>query len=122
MKKLRKQRIHEEERAGAGNKDTVFQNVDFTDDGVHALQIAPGDNRHPISLFMDTYAEEKSFSVLFAGHKRCYDEDKSVPVKYSATCKAELRNVDGRFSKSVPNIFFKLKKLQALQMRATTAP
>ncbi|XP_053403150.1 uncharacterized protein LOC123564956 [Mercenaria mercenaria] len=115
--------LSEEEQAGAGNKDTLFQNTDFTDDGVHALQIAPGENSHPISLFMDTYAEEKSFPVLFAGQKRCEDEDRLVPVKYSSICKAELRHVDGRFSKSVPNIFFKLKKLQALQVKymATTA-
>lgn len=105
--------MNEEERAGAGNKDTLFQNTDFTDDGVHALQIAPGENKHPISLFMDTFAEEKSFPVLFAGQKRCQDEERLVPVKYSAICKAELRNIDGRFAKSVPNIFFKLKKLQA---------
>lgn len=46
-----------------------------------------------------------------------------VPIRYSTACKAELRNVDGRFAKSVPNIFFTLKKLHALQVKdmATTA-
>jgi len=73
-----------------------------------------------LSAYVWTHMQKKSFPVLFS-HKRCHDEDRSVPVKYSAICKAELRNVDGRFSKSVPNIFFKLTKLQALQVRATIA-
>jgi hypothetical protein len=72
---------------------------------------------------MDAYSEEKSFQVLFAGRKRPENDDRLVPIRYSTVCKAELRNVDGRFAKSVPNIFFKLKKLQALQVKfmATTA-
>jgi len=115
--------LTEEEQAGAGNKDTLMQNVDFADDGLHALQIAPGEKNHPISLFMDTFAEEKSFPILFCGNKRIENIERTVPVTYSSICKAELRNVDTRFSKSVPNMFFKLKKLQALQVRdlATTA-
>ncbi|WAR21305.1 hypothetical protein MAR_015279 [Mya arenaria] len=53
--------LNNEEQSGAGNKDTLLQNLDFTDDGIHALQIAPGENNQPIGLFTDTYAEEKSF-------------------------------------------------------------
>ena len=100
-----------------------MQNVDFSDDGLHALQVAPGEKNHPISLFMDTFAEEKSFPILFCGEKRRENAERTIPVTYSTICKAELRNVDGRFCKSVPNIFFKLKKVQALQIRdlATTA-
>lgn len=52
--------LTEEEQAGAGNKDTMLQNNDFSDDGLHALQLANGENNHPIGLFIDTYAEEKS--------------------------------------------------------------
>lgn len=42
-----------EETSGSGNKDTLLQNIDFTDDGRHALQIAPGEKNHPISLYLD---------------------------------------------------------------------
>ena len=72
---------------------------------------------------MDPYSEEKSFPVIFAGKKRTENDDRFAPVTYSTICKAELRNVDCRFANSVPNIFFKLKKLQALQVKdmATTA-
>jgi hypothetical protein len=54
-----------EEQAGAGNKDTLVQNVDFADNGLHALQKVQGKKTHPISLLMDTSAEEKSYLVLW---------------------------------------------------------
>lgn len=94
----------EQEQAGAGNKDTMLQNIDFTDDGIHVLQIASGEKNHSISLFMDPYSEEKSFPVLFAGKKRPENDRRLVPLKYSSICKAELKNVDGRFANSVQNI------------------
>ncbi|WAR08395.1 hypothetical protein MAR_018353 [Mya arenaria] len=109
--------LNDQEQAGAGNKDTLLQNTDFTDDGVHALQIAPSENRHPIGLFMDTCAEK----ILFAAQKRCTNDNRLVPVKYSSICKAEMRNVDERFACSVANIFFIFKQLQALKDMATTA-
>ncbi|WAQ99743.1 PIF1-like protein [Mya arenaria] len=77
----------------------------------------PGENNQPIGLVTDTYAEEKSFPVLLAGIKRCSDETRQVPVRYTSICKAELRNVDGRFATSVTNMFFKLKKIQTLQIK-----
>jgi len=100
--------LTDEEQAGAGNKDTLMQNVDFADDCLHALQIAPGEKNHPISLFMDTFAKEKSFPILFCGSKRIENVEWTVPVTYSSICKAEFKNVDTRFSKSVPNMFFKI--------------
>jgi len=96
-------KLTEEEQACVGNEDTLMQNVDFADDGLPALQIAPGEKNHPISLFMDTFAKEKSFPILFCGNKRIKNIERTVPVTYSSICKAELRNVDTRFSKSVPN-------------------
>lgn len=52
----------------------------FTDDGRHALQVAPGEKNRPVSLFLDQNSEEKSFPVLFAGQKRTDNEDRKVPV------------------------------------------
>ena len=51
--------INEDECHESGNRDLLLQHIDFTDDGKHALHIAPGEKNHPLSLFMDTYAEEK---------------------------------------------------------------
>lgn len=112
-----------EETSGSGNKDTLLQNIDFTDDGRHALQIAPGEKNHPISVYLDQYSEEKAFPVLFAGQKRTENDERQIPVTFSTICKVELRNVDRRFATCVSNIFFKLKILQTLQVKdiATTA-
>ena len=71
--------------------------------------MAPGEQNHPIGLYLDKHAEEKSFPVLFAGKRR--NASRQSYVRYSTICKAELRNIDRRFATSVPNIFFKLKKL-----------
>jgi len=104
-----------------GNADTLLNHNDFTDDGRHALKLAPGEKSHPFSLFLDKYAEEKSFPILFNGQKK---PEHPIPVTYATICKAQLRSADRRFSKSIPNTFFKLKKLQAEQVKnsISTAP
>lgn len=74
-------------------------------------------------MYLDQYSEEKAFPVLFAGQKRTENDERQNPVTFSTICKVELRNVDRRFATCVSNIFFKLKKLQTLQVKdiATTA-
>ena len=104
--------LNEEESYGSGNKDTLLQPLDYTDDGQQALKIAPAEGSSPVSLYLDTYAEEKSFPVLFGGRKRINNEARIRPVTYATICKAELRGHDRRFATSVSNLFFKLKKLQ----------
>ena len=43
--------------------------------------------------------------------------DREIPLHYSDICKWELRNVDRRVALCVPNIFYKLKKLQIKQIK-----
>ena len=43
-------------------------------------------------------------------------DERLVPVHYSDIVKWELRSVDRRAAQSVPNIFFKHKKLQMKQI------
>ena len=81
----------EDDQIRTGNRDTILTPCDFTDDGKHALKMAPGENNHPIALYLDKYAEEKSFPVLFGGKKR---PTTRCQVRYSTICKAELGNVD----------------------------
>jgi len=88
----------------SGNSDTLLQHNDFIDDGRHALKIAPGEQNHSVSLYLDEYAEEKSFPLLFGGQKH-YTHP--IKVSYATICKSELRNRDRRFATCVPNIFFK---------------
>ena len=98
----------------SGNSDTLFQHNDFTDNEHHAIKIAPGEQNHPVSLYLDEYAEEKSFPLLFGGQKRYAHP---IKVSYATICKSELRNRDRRFATCFPNIFFILKKLQTEQVK-----
>ena len=80
------------------------------------LSVAPGEGQKPLSLFKDPDAEYLAFPTLFCGQKRVPNSDRHVPVYYSDICKWELRCVDRRVALHVPNIFFKMKKLQIEQV------
>lgn len=67
-------------------------------------------------LFTDKDAEFLCFPTIFCGHRRTENEEREVPVHYSDIAKWELRGVDRRAAQSVPNIFFKLKKIQIKQV------
>ena len=69
-----------------------------------------------ISLYHDTDAEYLCFPTIFCGQRRPSKEERTVPVHYSDIVKWELRSVDKRAAQSVPNIFFKHKKLQMKQI------
>ena len=60
-----------------------------------------------------TYAFHPS---IFCGQRPPSKGERSVPVHYSDIVKRELRSVDRRVAQSVPNIFFKHKKLQMKQI------
>ena len=61
---------------------------------------------------MDKDSEYLSFPTLFCGKRRPDNNERKVPVTYNTVAKWELRCQDRRVAKSVPNIFYKLKKLQ----------
>ncbi|MDY6841695.1 MAG: AAA family ATPase [Pseudomonadota bacterium] len=115
--------ISEEAEVGGGCRDTLLHPNDFTEDGQRALKIAPGEGKHPLALFLDKDCEEKSFPTIFCGERRVDNNKRAKSITYSKICKQELRNQDRRVAHSIANIFFKLKKLQMLQIRdlATTA-
>lgn len=66
---------------------------------------------------MDKDSEYLSFPTLFCGKRRPDNNERKVPVTYSTVAKWELRCQDRRVAKSVPNIFYKLKKLQIKQIQ-----
>ena len=51
-----------------------------------------------------------SFPSIFCGKKR--SDKRQIPVQYRTICRRELRCQDRRVAESVPNIFYKLKKLE----------
>lgn len=97
-----------------GNSDTLVDEADIDTNKLYVF--APGENQKPISLFTDKDAEFLCFPTIFCGHRRTENEEREVPVHYSDIAKWELRSVDRRAAQSVPNIFFKLKKIQIKQV------
>ena len=77
---------------------------------------APGEGQHPLSLYQDKDAEYLCFPTIFCGQTPPSRDERLVPVHYSDIVKWELRSVDRRAAQSVPNIFFKHKKLQMKQI------
>ena len=71
---------------------------------------------------MDKYSEYLSFPTIFCGKRRRPDnKERKIPVPYGTVCKWELRCQDRRVAMSVPNIFYKLKKLQIKQIQDTAS-
>ncbi|XP_061170324.1 uncharacterized protein LOC133179634 [Saccostrea echinata] len=96
-----------------GNCDTLLD--DASRDMNQIYTFAPGGQR-PISLYQDPTAEYLSFPTIFCGKGRLQDDERQVHVSYADIAKWELRSVDRRAAQSVPNLFFKLKKIQMKQV------
>ncbi|VDI66528.1 Hypothetical predicted protein [Mytilus galloprovincialis] len=103
----------DESETHVGNTDTLLDHIPddnpLCDTG---LTFAPGEGQRPISLYSDPDAEYLSFPTIFCGQRRPDNKDRSVSVHYTDIVKWELRSMDRRVAQSVPNIFFKLKKIQ----------
>lgn len=99
-----------------GNLDTFLQTLDFREFN-QVLSVAPGEKNSPIGLFQDYHSEIFSFPTIYCGQSRTENHQRLVPLHYSDICKWELRNVDRRVAVCVPNIFFKLKRLQIKQIK-----
>jgi hypothetical protein len=96
----------------AGNLDTLLMPQDVSDEARHIISIAPGEGNRPLSIFMDKHSEILAFPTLFCGQARAENDEREVKVHYSEICKSELRRSDRRVAGHIPNLFFKLKKLQ----------
>ena len=88
---------------------------DQTFDKNEVLSVAPGGQR-PLSIFRDPHSEYLAFPTIFCGQKRPENAERYTAVYYSDICKWELRCVDRRVALHVPNIFYKMKRLQTEQV------
>ena len=104
----------DEQETACGNMDTLLDKADANADSVFV--VAPGEGQTPLSIFQDKNAEYLAFPTIFCGQTRKSNDNRERPIHYSDICKAELRSVDRRCALSVPNMFFKLKKLQMKQI------
>lgn len=74
--------------------------------GREIYSIAPGENKHPVSLMTDKQCEELAFPVLFPNGKFGYTAGRDVklsPVKYF---NARLLHYSGRFATNPEYLFF----------------
>ena len=99
-----------------GNVDTLVDDENLENKYDKVITFAPGEGQHPLSLYHDADAEYLCFPTIFCSQRRPSKEERTVPVHYSDIVKWELRSVDRRAAQSVPNIFFKHKKLQMKQI------
>ena len=99
-----------------GSLDTLVDDANIENKFDQVLTFAPGEGRHPLSLYQDTDAEYLCFPTIFCGQRRPNDTERTILVHYSDIVKWELRSIDRRAAQSVPNIFFKHKKLQMKQI------
>ena len=96
----------------SGVTDTLLQEPDVVVNADRIISFAPGEGNKPLGIFIDKDSEYLSFPTIFCGKRRADNKERKVPVLYSTVCKWELRCQDRRVAMSVPNIFYKLKKLQ----------
>ena len=99
-----------------GNVDTLVDDANIESKYDKVYTFAPGEGQHPLSLYQDKDAEYLCFPSIFCGQKPVSNDQRTVPVHYSDIVKWELRSVDRRAAQSVPNVFFKHKKLQMKQI------
>ncbi|CAC5376928.1 unnamed protein product [Mytilus coruscus] len=103
----------DENETHVGNTDTLLDYIpDNNPPCDTGLTFAPGEGRRPSSLYSDPDAEYLSFPTIFCDQRRPDNKERSVSVHYTDIVKWELRSMDRQVAQSVPNIFFKLQKIQ----------
>ena len=74
--------------------------------GNEVYNVAPGENRHPVSIMTDKKCEELAFPALFPRGRFGYTDDRKIkltPVKYF---NARLLHYSGRFATNPEYLFF----------------
>ena len=107
----------EVEERPSGVTDTLLQESNIVENADRIISFAPGEGNKPLGIFLDKDSEYLSFPSIFCGKRRPDNNERKVPVSYSTIAKWELRSQDRRAAMSVPNIFYKLKKLQIKQIQ-----
>ena len=85
---------------------TIQQDAGNCSLGNEVYNIAPGENRHPVSIMTDKSCEELAFPVLFPKGRFGYKDDREIklsPVKYF---NARLLHYSGRFATNLEYLFF----------------
>ena len=84
----------------------ILEENDQVSLGNEIYNIAPGENKHPVSFMTDKQCEEPAFPALFPKGKFGYNADRDVklsPVKYF---NARLFHYSGHFARNPEYLFF----------------
>ena len=104
---------HEDNNAAVCH--TMLDEKEF--DRYRPITFAPGEGNHPVSFFQDKDCEELSFPTVYCGERfNPTNKDTKKLISYADRCKWELRAFDGRARTNIPQLFFKLRKLQMKQV------
>jgi hypothetical protein len=88
------------------NYPVTVENSERGSLGNEIYNIAPGENRHPVSIMTDKKCEELAFPILFPKGRFGYMEERKIkltPVKYF---NARLLHYSGRFATNSEYLFF----------------
>ena len=84
----------------------IEENSSNVSTGREIYNVAPGENKHPVSLMTDELCEELAFPVLFPKGRFGYKAERNIklsPVKYF---NARLLHYSGRFATNPEYLFF----------------
>lgn len=84
----------------------VQQNSHSKSHGNEIFNIAPGENKHPVSFMTDKHCEELAFPVLFPKSRFGYTAERSVNLSPSKYFNAHLLHYSGRFAMNTEYLFF----------------
>ena len=70
------------------------------------FNIAPGENRHPVSIMTDKKCKELAFPALFPKGQFGYTEDRMIKLSPGKYFNARLLHYSGRFATNPEYLFF----------------
>ena len=88
------------------NSDEMCVVPNIYNDDSNTLEIAPGENKSPLSFFNDDFCEEQAFPFLFPKGKFGYKVERSIPLSPVKYFNQRLLNFSQRFSSCTDYIFF----------------
>ena len=68
--------------------------------------IAPGQNKHPVSLMKDQFSEERFFPALFPTGQFGFNARRNILLTVTKYCNSRLLNYTGRFASNPEYLFF----------------
>ena len=80
-------------------------------ENVEKITFASEKGEKPLGTFINTDSKFLSYPTICCGKTPSDNKNRTTPVHCNTICKRELRNQDKRAPKSVPNMFYIVKKV-----------